>query len=324
MKTLTDWLDHCERLHPKSIDMGLDRVRAVAQRMDIRFDCPVITVAGTNGKGSTCAMLEAILGHAGYRTGVYTSPHLVHFEERLRLSGSPVATDQLVDAFERVERARCLSAEPVSLTYFEFSTLAILDVMARTPLDVVVLEVGLGGRLDAVNIVEPDCAVITSIDLDHMELLGKDRESIGNTGGQPSDATFEQWRWQRFTPVELADPAVSGSAADPNGNGRKNMLEYAIGEYPVGEGTGWSGLGRSEVLSDDGNRVNIRWKQRRLAAGLEYRILVSSNLFEWVPAPSTMEVLSKRNLPDGAMEQVDASLPFENDSLFIKLDVIKK
>jgi dihydrofolate synthase/folylpolyglutamate synthase len=179
MKTLTDWLDHCERLHPKSIDMGLDRVRAVAQRMDIRFDCPVITVAGTNGKGSTCAMLEAILGHAGYRTGVYTSPHLVHFEERLRLSGSPVATDQLVDAFERVERARCLSAEPVSLTYFEFSTLAILDVMARTPLDVVVLEVGLGGRLDAVNIVEPDCAVITSIDLDHMELLGKDRESIG-------------------------------------------------------------------------------------------------------------------------------------------------
>jgi dihydrofolate synthase/folylpolyglutamate synthase len=179
MKTLTDWLDHCERLHPKNIDMGLDRVRAVAQRMDIRFDCPVITVAGTNGKGSTCAMLEAILGHAGYRTGVYTSPHLVHFEERLRLSGSPVATDQLVDAFERVERARCLSAEPVSLTYFEFSTLAILDVMARTPLDVVVLEVGLGGRLDAVNIVEPDCAVITSIDLDHMELLGKDRESIG-------------------------------------------------------------------------------------------------------------------------------------------------
>jgi dihydrofolate synthase/folylpolyglutamate synthase len=97
MKTLTDWLDHCERLHPKNIDMGLERVRTVADRLGMRFQCPVITVAGTNGKGSTCAMLEAILGHAGYRTGVYTSPHLVHFEERLRLSGeSGVALDRLV------------------------------------------------------------------------------------------------------------------------------------------------------------------------------------------------------------------------------------
>ena len=205
MKTLTDWLDHCERLHPKNIDMGLDRVRTVAQRMDIRFDCPVITVAGTNGKGSTCAMLEAILSHAGYRTGVYTSPHLVHFEERLRLTGGPVAADQLVDAFERVERARCLSAEPVSLTYFEFSTLAILDVMARTPLDVVVLEVGLGGRLDAVNIIEPDCAVITSIDLDHMEFLGPDRESIG----------YEKAGIMRTgRPVIVSDPVPPQSVLD--------------------------------------------------------------------------------------------------------------
>ena len=205
MKTLTDWLDHCERLHPKNIDMGLDRVRTVAQRMDIRFDCPVITVAGTNGKGSTCAMLEAILSHAGYRTGVYTSPHLVHFEERLRLTGAPVAADQLVDAFERVERARCLSAEPVSLTYFEFSTLAILDVMARTPLDVVVLEVGLGGRLDAVNIIEPDCAVITSIDLDHMEFLGPDRESIG----------YEKAGIMRTgRPVIVSDPVPPQSVLD--------------------------------------------------------------------------------------------------------------
>jgi len=146
----------------------------------------------------------------------------------------------------------------------------------------------------------------------------------GNTGGQSGDATFEQWRWQRFTPVELADPEFSGSAADPNGNGRKNILEYAIGEYPVGEGTGWSGLGRADNLSDDEKRVNIHWKQRRLAGGLEYQILVSSNLFDWVPAPTAMEVLSKRNLPDGEMEQVDAAIPFEKDSLFIKLNVIKK
>ena len=106
MKTLTDWLDHCERLHPKNIDMGLERVRAVGERLGLRFRCPVITVAGTNGKGSTCAMLEAILGHAGYRTGVYTSPHLVHFEERLRLLGTPVDAARLVEGFARVEAAR--------------------------------------------------------------------------------------------------------------------------------------------------------------------------------------------------------------------------
>lgn len=178
MKTLSDWLAHCERLHPKNIDMGLARVKTVAERMDLRFDCPVITVAGTNGKGSTCAMLESILDQAGYRTGVYTSPHLVHFEERLRLQGEPVKADDLVASFERVEQARVADAE-ISLTYFEFSTLAILDQMARAHLDVAILEVGLGGRLDAVNIIDPDCAVITSIDLDHMEFLGHDRETIG-------------------------------------------------------------------------------------------------------------------------------------------------
>jgi dihydrofolate synthase / folylpolyglutamate synthase len=177
--TLADWLDHCERLHPTTIDMGLERVRQVADRMGNHIACPVITVAGTNGKGSTCAMLEAILGQSGYRTGVYTSPHLVHFEERLRLQGQPVAIDLLLQAFARVEQARCQAPPDVSLTYFEFTTLAFLDVMARAELDVVILEVGLGGRLDAVNIIDADCAVITSVDLDHMEFLGPDRESIG-------------------------------------------------------------------------------------------------------------------------------------------------
>ena len=178
-QTLDQWLTHCEQLHPKSIDMGLERVKAVAQRMGLRFACPVITVAGTNGKGSTCAMLESILRQAGYRTGIYSSPHLVRFEERIGLDGEPVQTEALIAAFARVEQARCQQASAVSLTYFEFSTLAMLDVMARAALDVVILEVGLGGRLDAVNIIEPDCALITSIDLDHMELLGPDREAIG-------------------------------------------------------------------------------------------------------------------------------------------------
>jgi dihydrofolate synthase/folylpolyglutamate synthase len=204
-KSLKDWLDYCERLHSKTIDLGLDRVRVVAQRMAIRFSCPVITVAGTNGKGSTCAMLEAVLTQAGYRTGVYTSPHLVHFEERLRLQERIVGADELVAAFERVEQARNLLEPAVSLTYFEFSTLAILDIMARADLEVAILEVGLGGRLDAVNIIDPDCAVITSIDLDHMELLGPDRESIG----------FEKAGIMRAgRPVVVSDPVPPQSVLD--------------------------------------------------------------------------------------------------------------
>jgi dihydrofolate synthase / folylpolyglutamate synthase len=179
LKTLDDWLAHCERLHPKTIDLGLARVRAVAQRMGLAFACPVITVAGTNGKGSTCAMLEAILLQAGYRTGVYTSPHLVHFEERCRVRGEIVNATDLIACFARVEWARGLNGDEISLSYFEFTTLAILQLLADAKLDVVILEVGLGGRLDAVNIVDADCAVITSIDLDHMELLGNNRESIG-------------------------------------------------------------------------------------------------------------------------------------------------
>ena len=175
MKTLQDWLAHCERLHPQTIELGLDRVRAVWQRMGVAFDCPVFTVAGTNGKGSTCAMLEAILLEAGFRTGVYTSPHLVRFEERCRVRGEPVDASELIAAFARVESAR----GDISLTFFEFTTLAILDLLARSGLDAVVLEVGLGGRLDAVNIIDTDCAIITSVDIDHAELLGDTRELIG-------------------------------------------------------------------------------------------------------------------------------------------------
>ncbi len=175
MKTLDDWLAHCERLHPKTIELGLERVRAVAERMALRFDCPVITVAGTNGKGSTCAMLEAILQQAGYRTGLYTSPHLVRFEERCRVRGDAVDASELIAACARVEGAR----GEIALTYFEFTTLAILDVLARAGPDAVVLEVGLGGRLDAVNLIDTDCAIITSVDIDHAELLGDTREQIG-------------------------------------------------------------------------------------------------------------------------------------------------
>ena len=205
MHTLSDWLAHCERLHPKTIDMGLDRVRAVADRMGLAFDCPIITVAGTNGKGSSCAMLEAILLAAGYRTGLYTSPHLVHFEERCRVRGEIVNAADLVACFARVEWARGLNADEISLSYFEFTTLAILQLLADSKLDVVVLEVGLGGRLDAVNILDADCALITSIDLDHMALLGHDRESIG----------FEKAGIMRAgRPVVVSDPMPPQSILD--------------------------------------------------------------------------------------------------------------
>ncbi len=235
--TLDEWLAFCERLHPKAIDMGLERVRAVAQRMDIRFDCPVITVAGTNGKGSTCAMLESILGQAGYKTGVYTSPHLVRFEERLRLLGEAVDAAKLVAAFAEVERARTQLGPEISLTYYEFSTLAILHILRHSGLDVVILEVGLGGRLDATNIIDADCAVITSIDLDHMELLGPDRESIGRE---------KAGIMRTGRPVVVSDPMPPQSILD-------RALEVGADLWRVGtdfnvsgdpQQWGWAGRGR--------------------------------------------------------------------------------
>lgn len=172
---LDDWLVHCERLHPKEISMGLERVNRLRDALGLRFEAPVVMVAGTNGKGSTCAMLESIALQAGYRVGLYIKPHLVHFQERCRIAGAPVAADSLLASFEAVEAAR----GDVALTYFEFTTLAILHRLSIEPLDLVILEVGLGGRLDAVNCIDADCSVITSVDIDHVEYLGPDRESIG-------------------------------------------------------------------------------------------------------------------------------------------------
>jgi dihydrofolate synthase/folylpolyglutamate synthase len=173
--TLAEWLAHCERLHPKTMELTLDRVAAVKAKLAIAFTAPVIVVAGTNGKGSTCAMMESIALAAGYRVGLYSKPHLVHFEERCRIDGSSVDAAALLPHFEAVEAGR----GQISLTYFEFTLLAIARLLAATPLDLVILEVGLGGRVDAVNAFDGDCAVITSIDVDHTEFLGPDRESIG-------------------------------------------------------------------------------------------------------------------------------------------------
>jgi dihydrofolate synthase/folylpolyglutamate synthase len=159
--------------------MGLDRINRVKGALGLHFDCPVITVAGTNGKGSTCAYLESILLASGYKVGCHMSPHLLVFNERARVNGEEVKDDLLLEHFAAVERARVSLVDAPTLTYFEFTTLAIMHLFSKANLDAVVLEVGMGGRLDAVNIVDADCAIVTSIDIDHADFLGGTRELIG-------------------------------------------------------------------------------------------------------------------------------------------------
>jgi dihydrofolate synthase/folylpolyglutamate synthase len=173
---LDAWLDHQLQLHPKSIELGLDRVRPVAEQLGVlRPATRVVTVAGTNGKGSTVALLEAAALAVGWKVGAYTSPHIERYNERVRLHGLDATDAQLIAAFEAIEAAR----GDIALTYFEFGTLAALWLFTRAKLDLAILEVGLGGRLDAVNLVDADIAIVTTIDLDHMEWLGPTREHIG-------------------------------------------------------------------------------------------------------------------------------------------------
>ena len=206
--TLADWLAYLETLHPKAIAMGLDRVREVRARMAWTLACPVFTVTGTNGKGSTCAMLESILSAAGYRVGLYTSPHLLRYNERVRIAGRDASDDELLAAFVAVEDARVGArgsgggTGEIALTYFEFGTLAALWLFARAGLDALVLEVGLGGRLDAVNIVDADVAVVTSVDLDHLDYLGSTREDVG----REKAGIFREER-----PVVCADPTPTAA-----------------------------------------------------------------------------------------------------------------
>jgi dihydrofolate synthase / folylpolyglutamate synthase len=245
--TLEQWLAHCERLHPKTIDMTLTRVTRLRDRLGLGFNMPVVTVAGTNGKGSSCAMLEAIARCAGYRVGVYTSPHLVHFEERCRIDGESITAEALLPHFAAVEAAR----DGEALTYFEFTTLAILRALAAARLDLVVLEVGLGGRLDAVNAIDADCALLTSIDLDHMEFLGPDRESIG---------------WEKAHVMRAGRPAVLADPMPP-----QRMLRF-------GETLGadlWL-VGRDFSHSGDRQQWSWRGRQRRHNA-LAYPALRGAN-----------------------------------------------
>jgi len=245
LNTLNDWLVHCERLHTAEIELGLGRVAEVWQRMGVTLGTPlgqedaglsapvVFTVAGTNGKGSTCAMLETILMAGGYRTGVYGSPHLVRFEERCRLNGQLITEAELLPHFEAVEQAR----GDTPLTYFEFTTLAILRALALAGLDAVILEVGLGGRLDAVNIIDADCAIITSIDLDHMDFLGPDREAIG----------FEKAGILRGgRAAVVSDPAPPPSVLDHAASIGADLRIFGRDHNYAGDRQQWSWGGRSK------------------------------------------------------------------------------
>jgi len=181
-RTLAEWLAAIESMHPQEIEMGLERSRRVADRLGLdahlNLDVPIITVGGTNGKGSTCAMLESMLLAAGYRAGLYIKPHFLRFNERARIDGREASDADLIAQFEAVEEARTRD-DPIGLTYYEFTTLAILRLFSKAALDVVILEVGLGGRLDTVNLVDADCAVVTGIAIDHVDYLGDTREAIG-------------------------------------------------------------------------------------------------------------------------------------------------
>jgi len=234
--TLDDWLAHCERLHPKTIDMTLARVLALREQLGLKFEAPVVMVAGTNGKGSTCAMLESIALQAGYRVGLYIKPHLVHFQERCRVDGAPVEAESLLPFFEQIEQAR----GEMTLSYFEFTTLAIMLRLASEPLDLVILEVGLGGRLDAVNCIDADCSVITSIDLDHTEYLGPDRESVGREKAHIMRAG---------RPVVVSDPlppaSIAAHAAQIGADLRQLGRDFSYG----GDRQQWQWSGRERRFS---------------------------------------------------------------------------
>lgn len=202
-RTLADWLAHQERLHPRTIELGLERVRVVLARLGADLPFGSIIVGGTNGKGSCVAFLEAMLRASGRRVGAYTSPHLVRYNERIRVDGEEVSDDELCAAFARVEAAR----NDVSLTYFEFGTLAAFEVFRARGIEVAVLEVGMGGRLDAVNVISPLASVVTMVGIDHVEYLGPDREAIG---------------YEKAGIFRPGRPAVCGDTDPP-----RSMLQYA-------------------------------------------------------------------------------------------------
>ena len=299
MKSLAEWLAHLEGLHPKGqggIELGLERVNGVKAALQQTQNAPLIIVGGTNGKGSTCAYLEAIYTFAGYRVGCYTSPHLLEYNERVRVDRTPIDDDTLCHAFTRVEAARQALGN-VALTYFEFGTLAAWEVFAAREVEVVILEVGLGGRLDAVNVYNADCSVVTGIALDHTDWLGTTRESIG----------FEKAGIYRSGKLSLcADPAPPQSLLDHAAaiNTDLQLLGRDFGYF--GDRSQWTFWGRQGVrrggLANPGLRgaCQLRNTSAALAvvSGLKERLPVSMQairrgLIE-VELPGRFQVLAGR------------------------------
>ena len=243
-RSLGEWLAFIEQQHPQPIALGLERVQQVLSRMQLQLPSPVITVGGTNGKGSTCAMLESILGASGRRAGLYTSPHLLRYSERVRIAGAEASEDALCLGFQAVEQAR----DGVPLTYFEFGTLAALHVFSRADLEALILEVGLGGRLDAVNIVDADCAVLTSVGIDHVDYLGPDRESIG----REKAGIFRPYR-----PAVIAEPDPPHSVLGAVGN--KLLIGKDFGyQRQENQWTYWGPRGRRPGLAHPALRGGIQ------------------------------------------------------------------
>jgi dihydrofolate synthase/folylpolyglutamate synthase len=234
---LADWLSYIESLHPKSIAMGLDRVNQMIERLALHPKFAIITVAGTNGKGSTCAMLAEMYQQAGYQVGCYSSPHLLRYNERVRVNGVEAIDADLCSAFEAVDAARNTD-DAIALTYFEVGTLAAMWHFMQAQLDIVILEIGLGGRLDAVNAFEPDCAIVTSIDLDHQEFLGDTREAIG----------FEKagvYRANKPAILGDANPPVSLVQHAQNINAQLSQIQQDFG-YQLSQ-SGWQFIAHGVV-----------------------------------------------------------------------------
>lgn len=336
--TLDQWLEYQQRVHPKDIALGLDRVSAVAARLGLgRPARHVITVGGTNGKGSTVAFVEAIARAAGYRVGAYTSPHLLRYNERIRIDGEDASDAALVAAFERIEAARLLRQaqddREIALTYFEFGTLAALLLFADAKLDLAVLEVGLGGRLDAVNLVDADVAIVTTVALDHMNYLGNDRETIAGEKagifrpGRPAvmaeldppealtrhadrigakairagkhytfgDKLGGRWFWQdETTKLDLAKPRLVAPAQTANAAAAIAALRALSGSLPVSDEQFAAGVAAATVPA----------RLQRIPGPVEILIDVAHN-------PQAAQQLAQwmmRNRAAGATQAVFAAL----------------
>lgn len=266
--TLSDWLVFIERQHPATIDMGLERVRTVASALQLGVPAQrTITVGGTNGKGSTVAFVEAIARAAGWKVGTYTSPHLLRYNERVRINGEEASDEALVAAFNAVEAAR----GDTTLTYFEYGTLAALYLFAQAGLDLAVLEVGLGGRLDAVNLVDADVAVITTVDIDHADWLGDDRESIGTEKA----GILRGWK-----------PAVLGEIDPPSSVLRR---AYLIGANAIRAGSDYF----NETLDAQ------TWAWRDVAVRLELPMPSLTGPVQLANAGAAIAALRSLELPPG-------------------------